>query len=106
VPQRCHSTPAILRLPAHSTVGGGEAPAQGMLLPISLVASTPLLAQTTLPFLPFPSLLLSPTNFIFPTHYKTFGRVVLLLLLLPAFYSWHIIPCCTKSTLLKAAAFE
>lgn len=48
----------------------------------------------------------SPQPSIFPSYYKTFHRRFLLLLFLSEFYSWHIIPCCTKSTLVKAAAFE
>lgn len=61
---------------------------------------------TLLPFLtppgPFPPFL--PTLFDFSFLLYDFSQG--LLLLLSEFYSWHIIPCCTKSTLVKAAAFE
>lgn len=57
------------------------------------------------PFLPSsPPHLFSPPSFIFPS-YKTFHRVFYYYYFC-LIYSWHIIPCCPKSTLVKAAAFE
>lgn len=59
-----------------------------------------------LPFLtpPGPFLHFLPTPLDFSLLLYDFSQA--LLLLLSEFYSWHIIPCCTKSTLVKAAAFE
>lgn len=91
----------------------GEAFARGVLshpscCPLgSQVPHCPAGTSTPLPcsFLPSsPPHLFSPPSFIFPS-YKTFHRGFYYYYFC-LIYSWHIIPCCPKSTLVKAAAFE